>query len=191
VTTPLSGRDTAEEELPDPRLFWKWVGKATRPVVGWILVGVGALFIVLGYVGVAHQVLVAKQLPYLVSGGILGLGVVTVGVMFIATEQIRRDSGRLDRLEHMVDELHLVLLSRPDAPALPAAESSAARDVSGPVGSPVNGSGAGHLVALAASERYHLDTCEVVQGKPASLVTERVIKRRALTPCPLCEPVAL
>src|SRR5579885_1083578 len=101
-----------EDDLPDPRLFWRWVGRATRPVVGWVLVAIGVVMIVVGYIGVAHQVLVAKQIPYLVSGGILGVAVVGVGVMFIATEQVRHDADRLDHLERMVDELHHVLLSR-------------------------------------------------------------------------------
>jgi hypothetical protein len=151
------------------------VGKATRPVVGWILVGIGAVMIIIGYVGVARQVLVAKQLPYVVSGGILGVAVVTVGVLFIGTEELRRDSGRLDRLELMVAELHRVLLTRPDAPALHEAAAPA---------------GAVRLVALPDGERYHTDTCAAIVGKEqATVVTSRTIARRSLTPCPLCEPV--
>lgn len=165
-----------EDDLPDPALFWRWVSRATRPVVGWILVGIGAVMIIIGYLGVAHQVLVAKQIPYLVSGGILGVAVVGLGVMFIATEQVRHDADRLDRLERMVDELHSVLLTRPDAPS-PEVWSSA----------PV----AAALVALPEGDRFHTDDCRVVRGKSVQPVTARVIKRRALAPCPLCEPVAV
>jgi hypothetical protein len=166
------------DDMPDPKLFWRWVGKATRPVVGWILVAVGAVMIIVGYLGVAHQVLVAKQLPYLVSGGILGVAVVAVGVMFIATEQLRHDADRLDRLERLVDDLHEVLLSHPDAPA-------PAEAVTSPVALAA-------LVALPEGERYHTERCRVVQGKQdVEPVTPRAIRRRALTPCPLCEPTAV
>jgi hypothetical protein len=161
-----------DDDMPDPRLFWRWVGKATRPVVGWILVAAGAVMIIVGYVGVANEVLVAKQLPYLISGGILGVAVVAVGVMFIATEQLRHDADRIDRLERLVDDLHRVLLTQPDAPAPVEAEPVLAA-----------------LVALPEGERYHTDRCRVVQGKPdVETVTTRTIRRRALTPCPLCEP---
>jgi hypothetical protein len=185
----------SHDELPDPKLFWAWVGKATRPVVGWVLVGVGGLMIVLGYLGVANEVLVAKQLPYLVSGGILGVAVVAVGVMFLGTEEIRQDSGRLDRLERMVNELHAVLLTRPDVPPAPqpqpAAQSSlATEDLVFASGAAANGGSAGHLVAIPSGDRYHLDTCRVMQGKAeAAPVTLRTIRRRGLEPCPLCEPV--
>ena len=63
----------SEEELPDPALFWRWVGKATRPVVGWVLAGLGVIAILIGYLGISRESLVAKQLPYLISGGIGGI----------------------------------------------------------------------------------------------------------------------
>jgi len=181
-------RSGSSDELPDPKLFWQWVGSATRPVIGWILVALGALAIIVGYVGVARQVLVAKQLPYLISGGILGVAIVAVGVMFIGTEQIRRDSGRLDRLEAMVAELHAVLLTRADAPTVvqdghgPGPHADEAGQVDG---GPL-------LVALPEGERYHAETCRVVQGKAAAMpVGLRTIQRLGLTPCPLCEPMTV
>lgn len=125
VFRPVSSETVSSlRELPDTRLFWQWVGKATRPVIGWVLTGVGVLVIALGWWGVSGESLVAKQLPYLISGGIGGLVLVALGAMFLATEDLRRDSGRLDRLEQMVDELHAVLLSRADAPT-PAGHADA------------------------------------------------------------------
>jgi hypothetical protein len=168
-----------EDDLPDPRLLWRWIGDATRPVIGWVLVAVGAVMIIVGYVGVANEVLVAKQLPYLVSGGILGVAVVVVGVMFLGTEQIRRDSGRLDRLERMVEELHAVLLTRDDAPAQLTAATPTGTDRT-----------ALALVALPDGDRYHTVDCRVVQGKPdVAAVNLRTIRRRTLEPCPLCDPI--
>src|SRR3954453_16433083 len=107
-----------DDELPDPALFWRWVGKATRPVIGWVLLGVGALIILIGWIGVSGTPVVAKQIPYVVSGGIGGVLLAILGAYFLGTEELRKDSGRLDRLERMVDELHEVLLSRSDAPDL-------------------------------------------------------------------------
>jgi hypothetical protein len=168
-----------EDDLPDPQLLWRWIGNATRPVIGWVLIVVGAVMIIVGYIGVANEVLVAKQLPYRISGGILGVAVVAVGVMFIGTEQIRRDSGRLDRLERMVDELHRTLLTREDAPML---MEPVAASVTGPQLA---------LVALPDGDRYHTSECRVIQGKEGvTAVNLRTIRRRSLAPCPLCDPVA-
>ena len=120
-----------DDDLPDPALFWRWVGKATRPVIGWVLLAVSALFILFGWIGVSGTPVVAKQIPYVVSGGIFGVFLAVFGAYFLGTEELRKDSGRLDRLERMVEELHQVLLSRDDAPALPdePSEHAAGRTV--------------------------------------------------------------
>ena len=101
---------------PDPSVLWRWAGKATRPWLGWLLIAAGALLILLGYFGVSREAIVEKQIPYLVSGGIGGVLLCVLGAYVLGTEELRKDSGRLDRLEAMVEDLHAALLSRPDAP---------------------------------------------------------------------------
>ena len=71
-----------------------------------------------GYFGVSREALPGKQIPYLVSGGIGGMFLAVLGAYFLGTQELRNDSGRLDRLERMVEELHGALLRRPDAPDL-------------------------------------------------------------------------
>lgn len=56
----------------------------TRPESALLLVtgsllGVGAMAILAGWRGAARTVLLAEQIPYLISGGILGLALVFVG----------------------------------------------------------------------------------------------------------------
>jgi hypothetical protein len=161
-------------DLPDTALFWRWVGKAVRAYIGWILVALGVLAIALGYWGVANQSIVAKQLPYVVSGGILGLGLVAVGAYYLVTEELRSDSGRLDRLEQMVLELHSVLLSRADVPEM----------------AHHNGASTATLVALRDSQRYHRPDCRMVAGKSGLVAaTAEVIAGRGLEPCGMCDPV--
>src|ERR1043165_7783948 len=101
-----------DDEMPDPALFWRWVSKATRPVIGWVLLGIAALVILIGWIGVSGTPVVAKQIPYVVSGGIGGVLLAVMGAYFLGTEELRKASGRLDRLERMVLELHETLLSR-------------------------------------------------------------------------------
>ena len=123
-----SRRSDHDDDEPDPRLLWRWVGRASRPWVGWVFIGLGALLVLLGYLGVSREAIVEKQIPFLVSGGIGGVLLCVVGAYFLGTEELRKDSGRLDRLEAMVEELHGALLSRPDAPGpAPARTPTASR----------------------------------------------------------------
>ena len=166
-----------DDDLPDPALFWQWVGKATRPVIGWVLLGVGALIILIGWIGVSGTPVVAKQIPYVVSGGIGGVLLAILGAYFLGTEELRKDSGRLDRLERQVAELHGTLLSRADAPA----PSSPMPDSAG-----TNGHA---YVALAGSDTYHRADCAMVAAKPnTAKVAPSTIQRRGLRACSLCEP---
>lgn len=172
-----------EDDL-DPRLLWRWVGRATRPVVGWACIGVAAVFVLAGYLGVSREALVAKQLPYLISGGVGGVVLAIVGAYLLGTEELRRDAARLDRLERMVTELHAVLLTRPDAPPAPGA-SAGELAVSGR-----NGAGHEGLYALPDGETFHRAGCAMIEGKASVRnVNRSTIRRRGLAPCPLCEPV--
>ena len=62
-----------EDDEPDPKLLRQWIGRAIRPWIGWILIGAAALLMLLGYFGVSREAIPAKQIPYLVSGGIGGV----------------------------------------------------------------------------------------------------------------------
>ncbi|MBV8980297.1 MAG: hypothetical protein JO086_05295 [Acidimicrobiia bacterium] len=169
-------------EMPDPALFWKWVGRATRPTYGWILVGLGLLAVLIGYLGVSREAIVAKQLPYLISGGIGGLALVGFGAMLIGTEDLKRTQERVDHLEDLVADLHHALLSRPDAPALSTNGSSAGEPTSTQRESV-------SLLALPGGSSYHRADCSMVQGKKeAKSVTAGAARRQGLKPCRLCEP---
>lgn len=181
VISAESQDKSRNSEMPDPALFWKWVRRATRPVWGWILVGIGLLLVLFGYLGISREALVAKQLPYLISGGILGLALVGFGAMLVGTEDLKRTQERIDHLEDLVADLHAVLLSRPDAPTLSSNGDSAA---------PYGGSSSSvTLVALPGGSSYHRDDCSMVQGKrDTKVLSASAARRQGLKPCRLCEP---
>jgi hypothetical protein len=169
-------------EMPDPALFWKWVGRATRPVWGWILVGGGLLLVLIGYLGISREALVAKQLPYLISGGIGGIALVGFGAMLVGTEDLKRTQERIDHLEDLVTDLHAALLSRPDAPVLSSNGDSAGPRAEG-------ASSAATLMALPGGQSYHRADCSMIEGKrEAKPVTASAARRQGLKPCRLCEP---
>jgi hypothetical protein len=209
VNEPIPRADRPDPELPDPALVWRFVGQAARPIVGWVLAGLGLLAIFLGWFGVSGQALVAKQLPYLISGGVGGMALVGLGAVLIGTEQLRRDARRLDRLERMVGELHSVLLSRPDAPQAAAEDAGHAGQsamngarggrrrlaASSPAGSAASARSADHatgLVALPSGTTFHVGSCVMVRDKAeAAPVDEAAVRRRGLEPCRVCEPTLL
>jgi hypothetical protein len=104
-----------------------------------------------------------------------------LGAYFLGTQELRRDSGRLDRLEAMVGELHGALLRRPDAPdvtRLDAGTNGAAE--AGP---------SRRVVAMEGADLFHRASCRMVEGKDGSSMTPAAAKKLGLEPCPLCTPV--
>jgi hypothetical protein len=169
-------------EEPDASVFWRWVWESVRPVLGYVLVAIGLLALLLGWYGVSGESVVAKQLPYLASGGLIGVALVALGGRFMLIQDLRHDSRRLDRLETMVDELHAALLSRPDAPG---------RDAYAGVTQRATSNGQNSYVVLPGGQSFHLPSCAMLEGKGRqSRVKPETAARRGLTPCPLCEPAA-
>ena len=69
------------------------------------LVGVGALALFLGWLGVSDAALSAKQLPYVVSGGLVGIAFVGLGATVWLSADLRDEWRKLDRLEEAVRDL--------------------------------------------------------------------------------------
>lgn len=113
VTEPVEPADQARE--PGERLAAATAKLRTRtslPLDRWfqlggaVLMGVGVLAIVAGWYGVSHTARVWRQTPYLVSGGLLGLGLIIAGgVGYLAywltklIEQLHRQTTVLERIE--------------------------------------------------------------------------------------------
>jgi hypothetical protein len=187
VTTmarPSTDTLTTDAQQPDAAAFWRWVWTSVRPVLGYLLVALGLVLLLTSYLGVSREVLVAKQIPYLVSGGLFGLAFVTLGSRLLLIEDLRRDSGRLDKLERAVAELHAALLSRPDAQRSTDGayvESTASAN--------------GHdsperLLALTGGDSFHRQDCPIIQGKDtAKPLTATAAQRKGLHACPMCQPL--
>lgn len=184
-------RPSADDDEPDPKVLWRWVARAVRPYIGWILVGAGALVLLLGYFGVSREAIPAKQIPYLVSGGIGGIFLAVLGAYFLGTQEMRNDSGRLDRLERMVEELHAALLERPDAPAPASAAAAPVPDGANDGSAASNGSltpARRVVLVVDHGETFHRPGCSMVADKDTHELTLALARRRGLRPCPLCSP---
>ena len=164
----------------DRAALWEAVGNTFRPYAGWLFYGAGALLVLVGWIGISGESVVAKQLPYLISGGIGGVLLAVLGAYFLGIEELRRDSGRLDRMERQIEELHAALLARPDAPP-PEVPPDDRRGRT-------NGHDPDALVVVEAGESFHRRGCPLTDGKVITPVTPAEATGQRLRPCPLGEP---
>ena len=68
-------------------------------VGAWTLIGIGGLFIIVGWVGAGREALTAQQIPYIISGGIGGLFLLGVGAMLWLSADLRDEWRKLDAIE--------------------------------------------------------------------------------------------
>ncbi len=82
-------------------------------VVGSSLMGLGVVAILLGWYGAAHSAFLFQEVPYLISGGLLGVALVAGGgFLFFAAWLVRLSEENrqyADRLEETLDRLDQAL----------------------------------------------------------------------------------
>ena len=98
-------------------------------VVGAVLLPLGLAVIVLGWNGAAHGRVDQQQIPYLISGGILGLASVMVGCFFFWAHWLYRiyDQADLHHQEAMRQQAELIQVLLESADRRPADEGAAIR----------------------------------------------------------------
>jgi len=127
----------------------------------------GLLVIFFGWNGAASQDYVPAQLPYLISGGAVGLAVVVIGAAMIVVQNQRADRARL---ETVLERL------------------AAAADRQGGPASTQPGNGLGGWV-VAGEASYHRTDCQLPEARSeARLVPLEDIPASRLTPCRVCHP---
>jgi len=186
---PALPRDRADGANPvdtsDRRRLWAWVWRRARPWVGWGFALLGGLALFLGWYGVSGEALTAKQLPYLVSGGLTGIGLLVLAAVFLATDDIHRQLARVDDLERKIDELHALFV---EELAAPPAASSTLSPTSEQDAAPAD---LAAVVALPSGVSFHRPGCALVAGKAEAVTVDNaVVRRRGLRPCRVCDPPA-
>jgi len=173
-------------------------------LVAVLLLPAGVTAIVLGWAGAARTPFLFEQVPYLISGGLLGVGLLTAGgLLYLATWVARsaqlageRDDALRNVLTEVRDELRSLrteggagapalsvvppMFERPDAVGAPLAlDPGAAATQAIPVLKP--------FVATPSGTMYHRPECAVVNARDD---LRRVSEEDGLRPCALCEPTA-
>ena len=103
-------------------------------VLGIVYCVAGFFLIFLGWNGAASNDREPAQIPYLISGGIGGLGLVVVGSALIVAHSLRADRVEL---RGAIDELRDAIADRGGAPAGPATDEALAAHRAGtPIATP-------------------------------------------------------
>lgn len=143
-------------------------------LLGGLLLPLGIVLVLLGWWGASHTVFLFEQLPYLLSGGVLGLALVICGgflyFSYWLTLMVRE--SRLGRAEL--------------AAALLRVERLLEEDASSPRTPRTAGAPAGRLVATRTGTMVHRPDCVAVDGRDN--LREVSAETPGLTPCKLCDP---
>jgi hypothetical protein len=134
----------------------------------------GLIAIGLGWYGAAHTPFVFEQMPYLISGGLLGVGLLVAGgLLYVGSwlarlAELERDEGAKirDMIRGVRQELEL--LPGLVGGAAPTAQRS--------------------FVATKTGTMFHVPDCSVVAGR--NDLRDVSGDESGLTPCKICQPLA-
>ena len=147
----------------------RWAQLGGRLGIGYCIAGFVLVF--LGWNGAASYNRTFEQFPYLISGGVAGLGLIIIGAALMVGQSLRNDRVEL---RASIDELRA------------AVEQLGGGGVAGG-SSRVAPSGSGEV--LASQNSYHLASCRVVDGQvglTVMTVTEAAASGRSA--CRICNP---
>jgi hypothetical protein len=146
-------------------------------LAGWVLPPLGVVLVLLAWYGTASTSRVWQQIPYMASGGMLGIAFIfTGGLAYLASwlTKLVNDSG--------VQAAAAAAAAERTATALERIEALLESAVSGP-GAALSGP---RLVATATGSMVHLPDCPMVEGRDnLRTVTAGELGMRA---CLVCQP---
>jgi MFS family permease len=152
-------------------------------VIGALVLPAGIAVIILGWAGAAHGRVDQQQIPYLISGGILGLALVVIGCFFYWAHWLYRiyDQADLQHQEAMREqaEFHRQLLA-----AVAGGRVAPGADLDTTVAA---GTGASY-VATASGSNVHKPDCAIVANRTDNLRQVSRAEAQKMKPCRICEP---
>lgn len=141
---------------------------------GGILVPLGALLVLAGWYGAAHTTRLFEEIPYLISGGMFGLGLIVVGAaLYFGYWLTRVVSGQRQMLEIL---LRIEDRLDPGGRLGDAAARSTTRGVAG-------------LVATPTGTMFHRADCPVVADRAAAELRSVRLPAPGMSACKICNPL--
>jgi hypothetical protein len=80
----------------------KWTKVQAERVGAAVCVALGAVSLLLGWLGVSDKIYPGEQIPYIASGGLLGVCLVGIGAVLWLSADLRDEWRKLDRIEELM-----------------------------------------------------------------------------------------
>ncbi|MGI8663603.1 MAG: hypothetical protein ACR2LQ_10385 [Acidimicrobiales bacterium] len=168
------------------------LSERTLMIAGGIVAPVGLLLVGLGWYGASHTPNLYEQVPYMISGGLLGLGLVFLGAFFYfthwVTELVKEHRTQSLALIEAIARLEATVSKEAGDDRLVLAKVAGTNGHALGDGSGTASAPARELVATAKGSMAHRSDCAVVGGKRG---LRPVDPDEGLLPCKLCDPYAL
>ena len=180
----------------------------TATAIGVGLVVAGFVMVMLGWKGGAATLFVPSQVAFAVSGGMIGLGLIGMGLAVLAVQATRLSTARrsqdLQRLVADTVDLFSAVRARPadgtrrrqvpipPRPIAPDTADAAELVSSNGQGPPVaDAAFRPHVLLLPGTKTYHWSGCRIVPAAASPLhLTVEEADAVGLRPCRICAPVA-
>ena len=133
-------------------------------------IAVGLLVIGLAWNGAASVDFVSGQVPYLLSGGAIGIGLIVLGSAMVIVQNSRHDRSLI---EAQLKELNVAIARLANA-------------VGG--GGPGGHNGGGGPQVVMGRSSYHRPDCRLAQGKDLPVSTIEAAEAEGLSACRICQP---
>ena len=138
--------------------------------IGVVLVAAGFVALFLAWNGAAGLDYVEGQMPYLLSGGLVGLGLIGAGLTVVLVQSHRRETEVLAaRLDELIEAL----------------QAGGPTVASGPTAVPDD------APVVAGRSTFHLPTCHLIAGSTGlQAMSREAAEDRGLKACRVCKPAA-
>lgn len=140
-----------------------------RLVAAIALLAVGIVFVVLGWYGAAYTNILTEQIPYLISGGLLGAALIIVAGFLASSASLERENRELRH------DLVRALGSMPAGGSNP-----------GHGGLSVAPTSDGQVFVVTGGQSFHVAGCPLVEGKNATTLPLRKAIDSGYAACKLC-----
>jgi hypothetical protein len=167
-----------KRRIPLPKLGAAGIGGG----FGLAVIAIGLLVIGIGWNGMAGGggevngvPNLNAQLPWLISGGILGLALVVFGAAMIVVHNARNDRARLEaKLDEVVQAMSRGAIATASPSTYPVEPATVAK---------------GARAFVAGASAYHDPGCRLVQGRDdVTYVSAADADEQNLKPCRVCKP---
>ena len=150
--------------------------------VGAVLMPLGLVIILIAWYGAAHASHVQQQIPYLVSGAFIGLGLMIVGGLLYWAHW-------LYRVYDQADLHHQDLLRQQDEHMRALIEAVTGAQTNGNGSRTTPTAAASSFVATGKGTNFHRPDCPVVSRSRRNVrpVSTRDVER--MQPCRICDPL--